>query len=405
MYSCYFRANLFFCGKRKRSHRDRYLEQHSSSVPRQRDFFGPNKNSYMEYRSRNRSFSKPCERILPLHKSIVSKIERIAQGNREKISGFQFMCLHDVEVNSKPVLPTLPLAPFVNQPQVEAVATVAHKMAQKSGSFESTLNPLAAVVACPTGRQNSAEKKKERRQHKNSKRLQKQKLQFEDPEVMDCDSMNEYLENLESSSSSLSSSSDSEAAETNDSDREGDDELTDWPGNEAMVNFTSKNDFKRAKPRTSIKTTLPQIKSDDLAQDDDTLMSADELMATSQTSMTPNTQQQQQPPLPPNTLNLSVRYSPAASLADVVPLHSTMPIDILENHVLAGVVCNQIESEQSGETSNHFLSSPNTNEVREIRAGCRRIRNERPGFTILTSVNEELSKYAIYNCITIINSM
>lgn len=56
----------------------------------------------------------------------------------------------------------------------------------------------------------------------------------------------------------------------------------------------------------------------------------------------------------------------------------------------------QIESEMSGETSNHFLSSPNM-EVREIRAGCRRIRNERPGFTIFSSVNDHLSRFVFYN--------
>lgn len=53
-----------------------------------------------------------------------------------------------------------------------------------------------------------------------------------------------------------------------------------------------------------------------------------------------------------------------------------------------------IESEMSGEASTHFFSSPNTfGEVREIRAGCRRIRDERPGFSIITSFNEDLLKF------------
>jgi G patch domain-containing protein 2 len=91
-----FRANLFFCGKRKRSHRERYLDydsqkQHSSSVPRQRDFFAPKGSaSYLEYRNRNRGVysgcSKPCERIMPLNKTIVSKIEKISQDSRNKIN-------------------------------------------------------------------------------------------------------------------------------------------------------------------------------------------------------------------------------------------------------------------------------------------------------------------------------
>lgn len=367
-----FRANLFFCGKRKRSHRDRYFEQHSSSVPRQRDLFAP-KNSYSEYRSRNRSFSKPCERILPLNKTIISKIEKISQDSKNKISGFQFLCLQDRDVNkpaSKEPVNLFKSHPANQQPPSEIPT---HKMAQKSGSFEST---FSASDTPP----NSGGKINEiindpiaKKHYKSHKRIQmKLQLQFEDASLMDC-GLNEFL-----SSSSLSSSSeDSEAAETNESDREGDDELTDWPGNEAMVNFTSKNDFKRAKPR--LKATLPQIKSDELGQDDDTLMSTDEIGATGQ---------QHVQIMPPTTLNLSVKYSPATTTNDVGV--TTLPIDITGGAV--GPLRNQIESEMSGETSNYFLSSPSRVEVREIRAGCRRIRNERRGFTILTSANEELSK-------------
>lgn len=36
---------------------------------------------------------------------------------------------------------------------------------------------------------------------------------------------------------------------------------------------------------------------------------------------------------------------------------------------------------------------PLANEIREIRAGCRRIREERPGFSIISSVNELLSRF------------
>lgn len=439
-----FRANLFFCGKRKRSHRDRYFEQHSSSVPRQRDLFGP-KNSYSEYRSRNRSFSKPCERILPLNKSIVSKIEKISQDSKNsKICGFQFLCLQDRNVNSKPdglkQMPVmfsskvqtnqnqLPATQQSHQPQANTSSMSAAATSSTSSShyhhhhhhynhhpiltyrsesfgsvgyspFSTTHNfgekqtkdnvPAAAATIVASSSTSS-------RKHRH-KRLQMQ-LQFEDNNIMDCGNLNEFL------SSSSMSSSDSEAAETNESDREGDDELTDWPGNEAMVNFTSKNDFKRAnKPR---KQTLGPIKSDELGQDDDTLMSADEIvlpqMASNDSGIgiplpTPSSSLQLAStatashqlsvaaPQPPTSLNLPVRYSPA----EVLPM-TTMPIDITASSLRP--IHSQIESEMSGETSNHFLSSPNTNEVREIRAGCRRVRNERPGFTILTSVNEDLAK-------------
>lgn len=107
-------------------------------------------------------------------------------------------------------------------------------------------------------------------------------LQFDDQtDFMDCGNFNDFL-----SSSSLSSS-DSEAEETNESDHEGDDELTDWPGHEAMINFASKNEFKRANKKATAtgvvsvgnNNKLSQIKQHDniIIQDDDTLMSADEI--------------------------------------------------------------------------------------------------------------------------------
>lgn len=443
-----FRANLFFCGKRKRSHRDRYFEQHSSSVPRQRDLFAP-KNSYSEYRSRNRSFSsalpKPCERILPLNNSIVSKIEKISQDSRNKIGGFQFVCMWDQQKlkqqqqqqqpldnenkESYQISPKLyktqqpapqrkliqhpnPSSHSASQSTTTVTPSTSHKIAQKSDSFDSALRTVGHSISNPGGvpvpmvvplhctdypiiaRFDEKTKDHQTRKNKHSKRLQmqqKMQLQFDDPNVMDCGGLNEFL-----SSSSLSSS-DSEAAETNDSDREGDDELTDWPGNEAMVNFTSKNDFKRAKPRSGgAKPSLPQIKSDELGQDDDTLMSADEMFAAPPTvqfgegTSSQLGQTSGAAVLPPTTLNLSMKYSPLPSkITTILPITS-MPIDI---HTSLRPLRTQIESEMSGETSNHFLSSPNMHEVREIRAGCRRVRNERPGFTILTSVNEDLSKF------------
>lgn len=366
-----FKANLFFCGKRKRSHRDRYFEQHSSSVPRQRDLFTP-KNSYSEYRSRNRSFSKPCEKILPLNKTIVSKIEKISQDTKNKISGFQFLCLQDRDVTQPAMKDTNNLfkSHATSQQQHQQVDgdKSAYKMAPKSGSFESTFTTPEAQKSVA-----SNDTVTEHHHKKSSKRMQmKMQLQFEDSTIMD-GLANEFL-----SSSSMSSSSDSEAAETNESDREGDDELTDWPGNEAMVNFASKNDFKRAKPRP--KTILLQKPDGDITaqDDDDTLMSTDELSSV---------------PLPPTTLNLSVKYAPAPSLNNVgVSTMTSLPIDITGG-AMAGPLRNQIESEMSGETSNYILSAGNRVEVREIRAGCRRIRNERRGFTILTSANEEFSRF------------
>lgn len=252
-------------------------------------------------------------------------------------------------------------------------------------------------------------------------------LQFDDPNGMDCAGLNDFL-----SSSSLSSS-DSEAGQTNESDREGDDELTDWPGNEAMVNFASKNDFKRAKqPRSNSKSMVTGrfgigggCGDDLMAQDDDTLMSADEMNTSPNPPITSTTMggasataggsgialsSTSTATFPPNTLNLSVRCMPApnnvapssAAIAtartvlstDDGQRRATMPIDIVGSGSVASSQSTFIESEMSGETSNNFLSSSSPClEVREFRAGCRRIRDERPGFTIFTSVNEHLSRF------------
>lgn len=305
----------------------------------------------------------------------MSKIEKISQDTKNKICGFQFLCLQDRDVNKPAVKDTNNLFKSHASSQQQQLQQQQQpitdgekstfKMAQKSGSFESTFtspdHQKNVVVNDNVSDHHS------KKHYKSNKRIQQMKLQlqFEDASLMDC-GLNEFL-----SSSSLSSSSDSEAAETNESDREGDDELTDWPGNEAMVNFTSKNDFKRAKPRP--KTISLQTAQDD----DDTLMSTDELGVKGPV------------PIPPTTLNLSVKYAPATSLNDASAI--TSPIDITGRAI--GPLRNQIESEMSGETSNYFLSSGNRVEVREIRAGCRRVRNERRGFTILTSANEEFSRY------------
>lgn len=474
-----FRAGLFFCGKRKRSHRERYHDYdhhrlHSSSVPRQREFFTP-KNSYLEYKNRSRNaYAKPCERILPLNKNIVSKIEKISQdtlnssstmgfaagivtANDEKSvpTGFSFDSAYlksgqitKIDTNHS-VLPIVSLAQSTSilQPttsfQVKSLSidvtsnANASKMPQKSGSFDSSFNiqetstfavqpPAVDLPAASTkmAKENTRKGRHSNHKRKQSKRSQLQ-MQFNEQNGMECGNLNDFL-----SSSSLSSS-DSEAGETNESDREGDDELTDWPGNEAMVNFASKNDFKRAKPaRNSISNPVSTLSKtmqsgryandDCMGQDEDTLMSADELatshtshLNSSQNSIEPNilfaTEQTLFPskfsPALPSRLTSNDSQTLSSPSTSDNPLTSnssrilrnatSLPIDIIpqgnqpfgmDNHVT------QIESEMSGETSNHFLSSPST-EVREIRAGCRRIRDERPGFTIFSSVNEHLSRF------------
>lgn len=320
-----FRTGLFF-GKRKRerSHRERHHDYdhhrlHSSSLPRQREFcLGTPKNSYLEYKSRK--YSKTCERMLPLNKNIISKIEKISLG---------------VTPTDKPLLKSA-FAPLSTESsfQVKSLSIDGPSNAiypQQSGSFDST--------------------------------------------------------------SSLSSS-ESEAGLTND----GDDELTDWPGNHELINFASKNDFKRAKPyRSNAIGNLNNKASsflhgkggnndeDVMAQDEDTLMSADEPIMPMKLSASNDILAASSSCTSDN--NLLLQDDQSGDLRSSVSL----PINIVSQPVCFQPR-SQIESEMSGETSNYFLSSPTTVPVREIRAGCRRIRNESRGFLIFTSVNEHISR-------------
>lgn len=279
------------------------------------------------------------------------------------------------------------------------------KMSRKSGSFESAL-PANNIA-------NKFENKKKGKhypaalshiaalhhKHKQNRRL---KLQFDDQNFMDCGNINDFL-----SSSSLSST-DSETEETNESDHEGDDELTDWPGHEAMVNFASKNEFKRANKKVG---KMPQIKQqDDIIQDDDTLMSADEVQDQTfeESSILPIsmlTHQVSNPMSVSKFVNMPTSRNQASHPINII---GTLGSSFIPSSSTSGVADGgygssfttsynhkqPIESEMSGETSNPFLASPNAiGEVREIRAGCRRIREERPGFSIITSFNEELLRY------------
>lgn len=432
-----FRANLFF-GKRKRPHRERYADyesyKHSNSVPRHRGGFLSQKDgglSYLEYKSRNRASSMTqqsrgpaIEKILPLNKSIISKIERISQDSQTKMN-FNFTVMMPLQTtsSSQQIDTTAPLVHFQsvfgsrvddrlslfrspqNSEKAEMPTAVDNKlqlqkMAQKSGSFESALPST-------NNNANKLDSKKKTKHfpstHSKNKQSRRLKLQFDDRNFMDCGNINDFL-----SSSSLSSS-DSEAEETNESDHEGDDELTDWPGHEVMVNFASKNEFKRANKKAG---KLPQI---DVIQDDDTLMSADDIQEQAQEESPTTLPTNMSAPQFPNAIDLDV---PGHTYVPSNKMQSSHPINIIGGAIgntfvpgsssTSGVIADggygssfaasynhkqPIESEMSGETSNHFLSSPNTfgaGEVREIRAGCRRIREERPGFSIITSFNEDL---------------
>uniref|UniRef100_A0A182PGY7 Uncharacterized protein n=1 Tax=Anopheles epiroticus TaxID=199890 RepID=A0A182PGY7_9DIPT len=519
-----FRSSMFFCGKRKRSQRDRggmdydFCKQHSSSVPRQREFFGPKGSSYSEYKSRNRaaSFSASmmkCERILPLNKTVVSKIERIsADRDRERSALLEASRSSAIVTPSAPVpVPTggefnfsiplqqqqqqqqqvllpgsvqQPAAPLdggiilpliggpgeggqgvlpqtvtaaisnttvssvpLNQPNLVGITPLVlpvdslNPLQQLVASAAPTvmtpvidsitvgqIGPLSrgqtkpllvhpfggTVLANPLNIQQSFAEKtatipttgtvtalaepmkaaivtkakgsypKEKHRHRKSKYIRKkQMLMMAGPEgqgqLMDCGGQ-DFL-----SSSSLSSS-DSEAVLANETDHEGDDELTDWPGNEAMITFASKHDFRKAYHGNRAPSAATGVSSIALGRallnqvdrqdepDDDTLMSADELLTTTTANV-------------PGTVGEITMQPVDDATVDSIGLGVLGPnLELPIGGDLSGISTPFL-------VNNIAPGLPLANEIREIRAGCRRIREERPGFSIISSVNELLSRF------------
>ncbi|XP_065079299.1 uncharacterized protein LOC135702203 [Ochlerotatus camptorhynchus] len=389
------RGNIFFCGKRKRSHRDRYFDyesykQHSSSLPRQRDLFAPKSSSYLEGKGRNRASSFSSG--VTLNRSIISKIEKMSQTSERNLKlCFQFstpsskkvdvmdasvielhsnkvdsMCCSDEnEISSKhmPVFPSNMQALSLQTDDSSTSQTTILPTTQKTNSFE----PGSDIQT----RRMKSKRASKSHKVKHSQKQEMMQLQFDDR--MSCN-MNDLL-----SSSSLSSS-DSEAVNTNESDHEGDDELTDWPGNEGMVNFTSKNDFKRANKARVMKPSLPQIKQQDDIQDDDTLMSTDDNVFRKLAGYETNDMGA------PSHNHGNVKYSPGSS--------EDLPLDQQNSMIISSGYNQTSRFESTAEMSNNYFSSQDIySDIREIRAGCRRIRDERPGFSIISSANELLARF------------
>ncbi|XP_011187597.1 uncharacterized protein LOC105215402 isoform X2 [Zeugodacus cucurbitae] len=325
------RNNLFFCGKRKRSNRDRYQDydhtkSHSTSMPR----YSNMEDNKIRPRSYS-STSKPhSDRLMPLNKGLLSRIEKISQLQKtecEQKSSTSF--LNNTETNT---------------------STMSLQIQEQQQEFKIL--------------------RKKRSQYRRS---QLQELQFPvEQHPMDCSNINDFL-----SSSSLSSSESDDEQSANDTDREGDDELTDWPGNECVSGpADQKNDFKR---KLTKKNTNPLMKSDESSIT--AMMGEDDTMMLGSEDWSPNISND----------NLELRYRPSEPIA-ITNKSFDLGRGICDEAIIP---FKQIESEMSGETSNPFLSSPpsHLNEIREIRAGCRRIKDERPGFSIKTSVNERLARF------------
>ncbi|KAH8245453.1 hypothetical protein KR032_010480 [Drosophila birchii] len=424
------RSHLFFCGKRKRSNRDRYHEQETGKLytsPHATHTLDVEQQHQQQQRMRPRSYSstsKPLsDRLLPLNKGLLSKINRMAaQGQQQampnqktdnkdnkELKGTQADDADasqdmddDLELVSKATdnakeLPSLPPPPqgaevpsegILDFFSMDTIVPVADIDALLLSTPPSAPPLLRKKTPAPSSSSSSS---KTHRRRRFQTLPQPQPLSQTHAQSMDCSELYDFL-----SSSSLSSSSDSEAdvghgghRRRHDTDREGDDELTDWPGNEFGPG--ARYDPKR---KLTKKSLLPQIRSDDTIGEDDTLMSGTEACAISGGGgMEP-------PPKSPESLQDLPRFQLPNAVAA-----SSEPIDILnagcEMETNADGIMSaprQIESEMSGETSNPFLSSSppgqaQGQEVREIRAGCRRINGERAGFSIKLSVNERLARF------------
>ncbi|XP_016995706.2 uncharacterized protein [Drosophila takahashii] len=384
------RSHLFFCGKRKRSNRDRYHEQEAAKLyaaPHAPVDEQQHHHHHQQLRMRPRSYSstsKPLsDRLLPLNKGLLSKINRMAAQGQQAAPKQQ-----KTENQDKEELPDQADVAKKPTPTPTSVALSSFSMDTIVPVTDIDALLLSTPPAAPLLRKKTAahssssgsSSKTHRRRRFQT--LPQPPLQFQ-AQSMDCSELYDFL-----SSSSLSSSSDSEAEvgghhRRHDTDREGDDELTDWPGNEFGPG--ARYDPKR---KLTKKSLLPQIRSDDTIGEDDTLMSGTEAGAAE-----PKSPGQ----ILPESLQDLSRFQPAGVSEPIEILNACSEMETNADGTTMPA-SRQIESEMSGETSNPFLSSSppgqaQGQEVREIRAGCRRINGERPGFSIKRGVNERIARF------------
>lgn len=247
------------------------------------------------------------------------------------------------------------------------------------------------------------------------------------------DDCNSGMECMGNESSSLSSS-DSDGV-TNDSDREGDDELTDWPGIEELKVFNRSLTFKSSKvnnaPNGSAMPPPKRLKTEkfliyngwansknrfkkkrpkvDSGNDDDAMMSDSKTIIDVEDDSAVKE-------------NILQPHSSFSSFSDVKNaggqglnaanesfFHSFQAFQEKSlqdgfcqtprtNFSLQKTSSSDLNLSEKSPQSDHYCSEHSmgpavVSEIRELRAGCRRIREERPGFLILSAANEQLSKF------------
>lgn len=244
-------------------------------------------------------------------------------------------------------------------------------------------------------------------------------------------------------SSSLSSS-DSDGLVTNDSDREGDDELTDWPGIEELKVFNKSLTFKSSKsvnnnspksvsnmpPPKRLRKEKSLVKSGwascknrfkkkrakvDSGNDDDAMMSDSKTVVDLEDGvMLKENRDILQPHSSFSTFSDIKNAGVSGQCANeffqsfLAFQEKTGDQDGFvraprTNFSLQKTSSSDLNVSEKSPQSDHYYSEHSmgiatVTEVREIRAGCRRIREERPGFLILSAANEQLSKFLQDSC-------
>lgn len=263
------------------------------------------------------------------------------------------------------------------------------------------------------------------------------------------DDSNSGMDCAGNESSSLSSS-DSDGVVTNDSDREGDDELTDWPGIEELKVFNKSLTFKSSKsvnnnspksvsnmpPPKRLKKEKALAKSGwascknrfkkkrvkvDSGNDDDAMMSDSKTVVDLEDELL--TRDNKDIVLQPHSSfssfsdvknagitgqNANERFFQSfqafQAFQEKAGQNDAFNETPRTNFTLQKTSSSDLNLSEKSPQSDHYYSEHSmgnnaaTNEVREIRAGCRRIREERPGFLILSAANEQLSKFLQDSC-------
>lgn len=410
-----------FCGKRKWSHRDKG----EGCEMRERSFSGgcSSKSAFFKNDIKSRKYDTEKKR----RESVLQpgKIVLKSQNTEEAKSSFS---------NT----PSLPGSSSFNFVYKNLSKNGVPTLCKLTGYRIATDLPPFFNATTSTGKSNVDGKYQRKYKMMNKthpSNVLRNPLQFDDSNSgMDCTG---------NESSSLSSS-DSDGLVTNDSDREGDDELTDWPGIEELKVFNKSLTFKSSKSVTtnctkSVSNMPPpkRLKKEkllvkggwsscknrykkkrakvDSGNDDDAMMSDSKTVIDVEDEVLK--EKEILPHSSYSTFSDIRNAGVSGQNADESFFHSFQKFQEKSekkeefnqtprtNFTLQRTSSSDLNLSEKSPQSDHYYSehsmgNTGMSEVREIRAGCRRIREERPGFLILSAANEQLSKFLQDSCQT-----